>query len=212
MAISVHQDLVTEAPSDDFVKNDDTNTWDAVFQAEDMTPGGTLEYLEYSKTFFLNGASVNIDGVEIKTAVGTNTKFTCKYMMGEQVVKENFSVSGHDTIESREGLGTLGYVLEVTNEGTVPLGNTVYYQIRPLNPGIVHARAILCGVENDSPTDTSGQELIHLVKKPIQYFDSCKQEAIDLQVIKGWGDRTNQEFSYQVKIIKFSLYSLSSEF
>ena len=42
MAISVHQELVTEAPSDDFVKNDDTNTWDAVFQAEDMTPGRVL--------------------------------------------------------------------------------------------------------------------------------------------------------------------------
>ena len=210
MAISIHQDLITEAPSDDFVKNDATNTWDAVFGPADMTEEGTFDYLEYSKTFMLNGASVNVDGVDVKTTVGSNTKFSCKYMMDEQIVKENFNVSGQDTIKSREGFGTLGYILEVTNDDTVPLGDIVYYQIRPLNPTIVHARAIQCGVENDSPIDTSGQELVHLIKKPIKYFDSCKQEAVDFEVIKGWGGQTNQEFSYQVNIL--SLISAQNQF
>ena len=78
MTIQVNQDLVSAAPSADFVKNDVDNTWDATFTRTEMTQGGTLEYLKYSKSFFLEGASANVDGIDLATTVGTTTEFSCK--------------------------------------------------------------------------------------------------------------------------------------
>ena len=78
MTIKIKQDLVTKAPSEDFIKNDVDNTWDATFTRAEMTAGGTLEYLKYSKSFFLEGARATVDGVDLATSVGLATEFSCK--------------------------------------------------------------------------------------------------------------------------------------
>jgi len=195
MTIQVKQDLVTAAPSADFVKNDVDNTWDATFTRSEMTQGGTLEYLKYSKSFFLEGASANVDGIDLATTVGTTTEFSCKYYLGIQTVQAaQFTVSGSDFVEHRAATGNLCYTLDVTNtDQTTLIGQDVTYEIRPCNDNMVYARAVSCGVSNPEAGNT---DFVHLINNPISFFDTCKQDMLDFTVVSGWGSKSVQSFKF----------------
>lgn len=108
----------------------------------------------------------------------------------------DFTVAGSDFVESRTATGGLCYKLVVTNtDQTTQIGKDVTYEIRPCNEDIIYARAIQCGVSNPKP---GNNDYVNLIKKPIDFYDTCKQEMLDFTVVSGWGGKSVQSFKFTV--------------
>ena len=108
----------------------------------------------------------------------------------------DFTVAGSDFVESRTATGSLCYKLVVTNtDQTTQIGKDVTYEIRPCNEDIIYARAIHCGVSNPKP---GNNDYVNLINKPIDFYDTCKQEMLDFTVVSGWGGKSVQSFKFTV--------------
>lgn len=93
--------------------------------------------------------------VTVCVKTGHTLTFTCSYSLDDQTKTSTFDVSGHDTVKTANGQGTLNYSLKVTggagaDNDDFQIGNAVSVEIEPANPNLVFARLQDCFVNFSS--------------------------------------------------------------
>merc|ERR1711937_91867 len=126
-----------------------TKVWTAgQFTSADMSVDDSGD-LVLSKQVSKSCSTTNVDGVDVCIATGHTLDFKCTYGLGTKTVHSTFDVSGHDTIDSAEGVGTLNYNL-VVDDNAVDIGETVSVTISPVNEIGIWARLQDCQVTYQS--------------------------------------------------------------
>merc|ERR1711937_449821 len=122
-----------------------TKVWTAgQFTSADMSVDDSGD-LVLSKQVSKSCSTTNVDGVDVCIATGHTLDFKCTYGLGTKTVHSTFDVSGHDTVDSAEGVGTLNYNL-VVDDNAVDIGETVSVTISPVNEIGIWARLQDCQV------------------------------------------------------------------
>ena len=111
---------------------------------------------------------IQVDGVEVCSAVAEKITVQCKYSLAEQTLDEApFKVTGQDTEALAENTGTLKYNLEVDNDKKI--GEEITFRITPVNSGLVFATVKSCDV-------TKGNEKLTIIGHGA---DHCTMSIVD---------------------------------
>lgn len=97
----------------------DDDTWSRVFEVSEMGKSGTDDHLYLMRNIHIPGKSVIYRGLRIQKTVAVNLMFLCQYSLKERDVREDFTVTGQDALESRKSTGALKYRLKVLDDDMV---------------------------------------------------------------------------------------------
>ena len=181
MTARVKKSFVHDKPSADFADDGDfwkatypVNGLDKTFETGVRYQGQTAgDYLALSKTVDLGCKNVQVDGVTVCQDVGAGLTWTCRYSLADQVKTDSYTVTGQDTAETADGIGTLNYDLVVLADKAI--GETVQFEIRPKNVGLVTADIKHCEVAESS---AAGAARVSIIGTGVDNKDKCTVSAI----------------------------------
>ena len=145
---------------------------------------------EVSITVRGNRADTDNYGNEIQLQHDTHLRYICTYSLADQILDDDYTVSGQDIAGKRKATGELGYKL-TTDADNVEIGDRVHVTITPSNPGLVYARTKWVQVTTDRSGKTSEKAILQ--GEDNEY---CRNEFVDFTLDEGWGTQGNMEMSY----------------
>jgi len=111
--------------------------------------------------------------------------FECGYSMADQVIDENYAVTGEKLVASRRHQGALYFTIDPTAD--VYIGNRATFTIVPASPGLVNFRAKYCRIAKGAMQ----HELLGA-----NGVTFCHDVATDFQVDSQYGTSFAQSASY----------------
>jgi len=169
-----------------------SNQYTKTYQHDELDCTATDDELTCEAFITVRGARADTDnhGNEIQLQHDTHLRYICTYSLKDQVLDDDYTVSGQDIAGKRKANGELGYKL-TTDLETVEIGDRVHVTIEPANPGLVYARTKWVVVTTDRSGKTSEKAILQ--GEDDEY---CRNEFVDFTLDQGWGSRDNMEFSY----------------